>query len=172
MAFNAYLDKMVCGLHFDGSNGSITPIDIKGNTWVRSNQWALSTSEKKFGTASGWFSGDGGGPDFITMSTGLSNCIIGTNDFTTMGWVKVASNDGSGHQLFMIGSGQYSTQGLTLWINRDTPGCIRLQHLTSGSYDFNVATGNMNLGTTDWHYIGARRSGSSVEIWCDGTMVA
>jgi hypothetical protein len=169
MAFNEYIDKMVCGVHFDGSNGQTTLSDVVGNSWSGANQFSLSTGEKKFGTASGYFTGDGGGPDKLELQNNKSKFNIGWGDFTISMWVKIAADSG-GHQIFTVQSPNFQ---LDLWMNRDTHGCIRLQHINDhGVRDLDLATADMGYGPDAWHFIGVKRSGSSVEIWADGVLAA
>jgi len=47
-----YWDNVVSLLHFDGTDGSTLFTDEKGLTWTATGTAALSTTEKKFGTAS------------------------------------------------------------------------------------------------------------------------
>jgi hypothetical protein len=169
MAFNAYLDKMVCGLHFDGSNGSTTVTDIKGNTWTKGSQFALTTAEKKFGTASGNFSGGGGGPDAISTesASAASGFTIGSSDFTICGWIKFQSN--SGEQTILDVTNIAQTIFYDFMANGDT---LRFRNLYTGSYTINLSSGNLSLGTSNWHFVGVRRAGTALSIWCDGVSVA
>lgn len=68
-------------MHFDGANNSTIFTDVKGNTITRTNTPVISTTQSKFGGASGLFNLSTN--DYLTVN----NLSIGTNNFTIEFWV-------------------------------------------------------------------------------------
>lgn len=64
-------------LHFNGSNGSTTIIDVKGNAWACSGNAQLSTTAPLYGSASALFDGNN---DSI-YSTSAAGFAYGTGDY-------------------------------------------------------------------------------------------
>lgn len=72
--YAAFVTSLV---HFNGSNGSTTIIDVKGNTWACSGNAQLTTTSPLYGTASGLFDGNA---DFI-YSNSAAAFAYGTGDY-------------------------------------------------------------------------------------------
>lgn len=73
-------------LHFDGTNGSTTFTDEYGSTWIPTSV-TLSTSQFKYGSASGNFTGS---TNNILSPTSIGTSI-GSGDFTWEGWIYCTS---------------------------------------------------------------------------------
>ncbi len=75
-------------LHMDGSNGSTNFVDSAQSRSVTANGNAqISTSQYKFGGASGYFDGSG---DYLTVPDS-SDWTFGTGDFTIDLWVRFSA---------------------------------------------------------------------------------
>lgn len=77
-------------LHFDGANGSTTFTDNSPTpkTVTRNGDAQISTTQSKFGGASGYFDGTG---DYLISSS--SDFSFGSGDFTVEGWMYVINSD-------------------------------------------------------------------------------
>ncbi len=151
-------------LHFNGSDGSTTFTNdgTDSMTFSASANAQIDTAQSKFGGASGLFDGTG---DDIVGSAGLA---LGSGDFTIEGFVRLAANQ---------------TQ-TTLWSNRASGGAdtTLVVHIGSTTNRIEVHTdNNIIIGSGDhstdlvpgtWHHVTVCRSGSTLRLGIDGTIVA
>lgn len=168
MAGNPYWDKLVLGLHCDGTNGSTTFTEVKGKAVTAYGNAQISTAQYPAltgKTSSGYLDGTG---DYLT-SPASSEFNFGAGDFTVRARVRISSFSGVNHivnvwsptgvagdcaWLFYVAS---STQvGLHF---RDVDGT------TYHSQNFTVST----LSTNTWYHIEVTRSGSSFRCFINGT---
>lgn len=143
-------------LHMDGSNGSTTFTDSSSNalTVTASGNAQISTSQSKFGGASGLFDGTG---DYLSLSA-ASALGMGSGDFTIEYFVRFTASGTQVH-LDQRGSGTalyiYSV-GTTLYFADSTADRI---------------TGTSALTANTWQHIAVSKSGSSTKLFVDGTQV-
>lgn len=100
-------------LHFDGTNGSTTFTDSAGSlSWTRYGNAQISTVQSKFGSASGYFDGDG---DYITSGSSSSLKNILSSSFTISAWIYPTAIRTTGTRIFATGGGNVawnSTNGI------------------------------------------------------------
>lgn len=82
-------------LHFDGTHGSTSFPDVKGNTWTP-NACTVTTAESKFGGASGDFTANGARLEAANASW----FDYGSSDFTIECWAKKGSGASGDEHLF------------------------------------------------------------------------
>ena len=73
-------------MHFDGANNTTTFIDEKGKTVSRFGNPVISTTQSKFGGASGAFNLSTGN-DLITIADSNNDFQLGVDDFTIEVWI-------------------------------------------------------------------------------------
>ena len=108
-----------------------------------------------------YFDGTG---DYLTTSSNIHNGI-GTGDFTAEAWVYLDEAIGSNRGIFGSGSSDVADEFTLLLL---TNGSLYFDY--GGSQDY-VQTGAVFTANT-WHHIALTRSGTSFNIWLNGTSVA
>ena len=142
-------------LPMDGTNGSTTFTDSGPNaiavTAVGNAQ--VSTTQSKYGGASGAFDGTG---DYLSLS---SNSIfaIGTTDFTVEFWMYITSRKTYGYILYTQGGSD------ALFVSFDAAGNY-LRLTNSGTVYAVSPTLNLN----QWYHIAVVRSSGSSKVYVDG----
>lgn len=153
--------NVVSLLHLNGADGSTTITDvIPGKTWTASGSAQLDTAQSKFGGSS--------------LSTGIAfdrissadhaDWDFGTGDFTVEFWVRHSSI--AGFQT-SIARGYTATGDFLLQTGSGNGKWIVYM---SGSAVATESTGTINQD--QWYHIAVTRSGTTVNIWRDGTSVA
>ena len=156
-------------LHMNGTNGSTTFTDDGniGFSQTANGNVALTTSNKKFGTASADFDGSG---DFITVNIGASpnNFVHSSNDFTYEAWVYSTGSTGAAQVVFQAGT-------------HDAAGEILMKMYSSNTIntEFRTADGNSvealygtALSFNTWHHVAKVRDGNTLRLYLDGVQVA
>ena len=158
---DANFNKTVAVLHFDGTNNSTSPItdnSFISTNWIVSGDAKLSTSVKKFGTAS--LSLDGTG-DYVSPTASASNYAFGTNPFTIEMWIYATAVASRGIDIIYDGRAGAATGDYpTIYLNNG-----QIFYYASGS---NRITGN-TLSINTWYHIAVCRSGTSTRLFVDGT---
>lgn len=145
-------------LHFDGANGGTSFPDVKGTTWTPQGSVSTSTAQKKFGTASGNFTGSGNNPIQAANTTALQ---LGTALFTIEGWFSPNAPITSFGMCYQKGIN--SSGGITLGV---TPTTVTLR--CNGTTD-TIVTGLTISGFT--HIAWVRDASNVVSIYVNGTRV-
>lgn len=150
-------------LHMNGTNGSTTFTDSSGTpkTVTAAGGAQISTTQSKFGGASGSFDGTG---DYLT-ATG-AGLAVGSGNFTIEGW-------------FYFNSLQTGIR--TLWAHRSTNTTIGGALLThsSGALSLYIAQSSISwqvlgfstgltVSTATWHHIALVRDGNTIRTFLDG----
>lgn len=145
-------------LHADGADGATTTVDSSGfaHTVTRRAAATLSTAQKRFGTASMKFPGNGGGNGasvgafLVTTTAALA---LGTGDFTLEGWVYMTATPIYYSMLLdfrpAFGGGNYPT----LYIDSS----LALVHHRNGS---TIMQGGALALNTQVHWAMSRSSGT------------
>lgn len=173
MAGNPYWDKLVLGLHCDGTNGSTTFTDVKGNAVTPSGNAQISTAQYPAltgKTSSALMDGTG---DYLSIA-GSSSFNFGTGDFTIRCYFYLAGNssvDGGGNRnarLFCLTNATTSFD-LDVEISGDASNTgtgISFYSSANGAFSRTV-TVTKNV----WHEVEISRSGTSLRIFLDGTQL-
>lgn len=157
-----YYSNVITLLHANGNDGSNILADTTNKHAYTSSGATLSTSQKKYGTASIYFSGTGK-PYFETPFS--NDFYFGTNDFTIEFYIKTSYTTANANGWCVLGSksttlvssswGVYCgvTGKILLWCN-----AAANQKLTSKA----TITDNV------WHHIAFIRRGATVFLFIDG----
>jgi hypothetical protein len=152
-------------LYFAGANGSTTFTDeVSGTTWARTGTAAISTAQAKFGTSSGLFPAGTIDSSGITASAGTKWSFPG--DFTVEAFIYPITGAPSNQACCIFQAGNSSTNntgGLSFALQN-------YQLRVSAAFVANYIQGAITLSQNTWHYVGVKRSGTTLSTWVDGTM--
>lgn len=150
-------------LHMDGSNGSTTFTDNSSNALsvTALNGAAISTTQSKFGGASGTFDGT---DNYLTVAT---NTLLSLpDDFTIEFWFYANASTAGG--VFANGASGFSGTAANIVYDHSTAtDRICLFHYPSNSSARLCQTGVLSLST--WYHVAFVRSGTTVTAYLDGT---
>jgi hypothetical protein len=153
-------------LHMDGANASTNFVDSGPNALaVTATSSTISTTQSKYGGASGSFNGTS---SYLQMGTpNDSRFLFGTGDFTIEFWMYVSAFSGSNIQTPINNYGSTAT-GWNIQIN-----CVNTNNVRFSYGDTSIAlTASNTLVAAQWHHIAVTRSGTSATIWINGTASA
>ena len=163
-----YWANVVALLHLDGTNGSTTITDVKGNTCTAVNGAAISTAESRFGGASLLLDGIN---DHIAIDDPGSAFDLGSSNFTFDWWFRSPNVAGGSNRPMWswrhTGAVNNTQIAATLRAN-----AIRLTISFDGINDVTFAafgTASMSLTNDTWHFARVTRSGSTFRLFVDGT---
>jgi hypothetical protein len=139
-------------LHFDGTNGSTTFTDQKGNSWSAMGNAQISTTDPKWGV--GCLVTDGTG-DSISATAAAFDLI--SSDFTMEFWLRPAAVSGLRYCFDLFTS---STTGLAFYLNGTGLELIR------GSTPMITVAGVFSAGV--YQHVAITRSGNSWRVFVDG----
>lgn len=151
-----YFSSVSMLLHMNGANNSTTFTDNSiSNLAITANGDAkISTTQSKFGGASGAFDGNG---DYLTLSPG-NRFAFDTGSFTIEMWVRLSGISGNFYFIDARNSGQttnwallYNNNGTIEWYN--------------GTTSVN-RTWSPSLNT--WYHLALVRNGSTCQFYVDG----
>jgi hypothetical protein len=166
-------------LHFDGSEGSYTFRDELQNTWTPCRYLTpttyttgsgayITTTQKKFGTGSGYFSGSAIG-DWIQTDTDFN---FGSQDYTIESWIR-PNFDGISIGWYSRGLYGYDVDDSNHWGCYITGSMVDNQRFgyqekVSGSYVINRLGYIMPLQENVWQHIATVRSNGIIDMYLDG----
>lgn len=143
-------------LHCDGANASQSLQDLSRSnhsiTCIATAQ--LSTSEKKFGTASLLLDGNS---DYLTIADS-SDWDFGTGDFTIEGWFNLVNLSS---RQWIVGPGPTSW-GLSI----ESSTSIGIWRSDSGVLHQFITVSEMSADT--WYHIAVSRNGNNLRLFLDG----
>lgn len=149
-------------LHFDGANNSTTFTDSVGGTWIASGDAKISTTQSKYGGASGYFDGTG---DFIT---GPSGVYPTGNEWCIEGWVRFDDQSTGYRPVFSSDTISFVLGRSWNVINR-----IGLSLSSNGStYDIQAqsADGSTAIADNTWYHLALVFTGSAYKVYLNGTL--
>lgn len=148
-------------LHFNGSNGSTTFIDSSSNnlTVTAVGNAQISTTQSKFGGASGAFDGNG---DSLTAPAS-SLFAFGTGDFTIEAWLYSLDTGSSERGIFDTRTTQFGA-GVML---RENPNGFMV--FINGVIGISTSTGRI---PNTWQHVAAVRKGTTLTLYVDGVSSA
>jgi hypothetical protein len=145
-------------LHFDGSNGSTTFKDSSNNnlTMTAAGNAQISTTQSKFGGASGYFDGNG---DSVTASAN-NLFAFGTGDFTIEVWLySLDSGSTTQRGFFDTRTTQF---GAGIMLRENGNGFLAF---VSGATAISTSTGR---SSSTWQHIAVVRKGSALTLYING----
>lgn len=150
-------------LHLDGSNGSTTITDSStlAANWTANGNAALSTSVKKFGTASVALDGN---RDYLTPTASTTNFTFGTGAFTIECQFYCTSLAVANVVFDWRPS---NTEGFYPNVVVNSDGTI--QWYINSSARISSSSGAVTTNT--WYHIAVSRSGTSTRLFLNGTQV-
>ena len=155
-------------LKFDGSNSQTTTIDSASSphTITLTNS-TLSTSLPKFGTAALSLNGTTG---YASVASSGNEWEF-TGDFSVSCWVKTTSTRPYDTIMSTFPASGGTNRGWILLTNHGSTNQIAIYtHNESGSFVLQGNRAGFNDG--NWHHVAAFRVGSTISLYCDGTLVA
>lgn len=152
-------------LHCDGANGGTTFTDssASAHTMTVLGGAQTSTTQVKFGTASGYFAS---ASSSYIAAAGSSDFVFGNSDFTVDFWLYSLQAAFA----LVIKDGRSDTWGHTTWEFRLNNTANKLTFFASSGaamYEVSlISTTSVNNG--NWHHVAAVRSGNTWNLYIDG----
>lgn len=153
-------------LHMDGTNGSTTITDSSNTpkTVTANGNAAISTAQKKFGTGSVYFDGDG---DYL--SWGIDDDVqFGSGDFTIDGWVNPTDFTVT-RGIYFYGNDGNSNAGINMILFNDSGANKLYCFAGTGSAATSVSGGNLTANA--WTHVAFVRNSNTLTAYVDGTAV-
>lgn len=154
---DAYFSSVSSLLHFDGSDGSTTFTDVKGNAWTATGNAQLDTAQSKWGGASCLF--DGAGDIVTSSSTAIINLSI---DFTVEYWVRQATAGVTAMSHFHFSYSGGDNNGLSIW-RRPSDGVLMADNGVTGT-----TAGTIAISLNTWTHIAVVRDSGTIRGYVNG----
>jgi len=152
-----YFSNVILLMHMDGTNGGTTFTDVKGHT-VTPTSCTTSTTQFKYGTASGVFNG---ASSKLVITTTSGEFDFGTGDFTVECFVRFF-NPANGSVIFGGTSSSSQAGNLSLYVIADNT----LRIIGGGNIVDFVGT---SFSASTWYHIAICRSGTNMRAFVNGT---
>lgn len=160
-------------IHADGTDGSttITNSAAPGNPVFAEGNAQIDTAQSKFGGSSIYFDGSG---DYIQLSDHpYWDCSA--IDYTMECWVRLTGTQFSTASMLFdqieVGSNPTSSYGLYLGgPNTTSRNAIGFMYYYGSTLGYFEATG-LTIPFDTWHHVAASKSGSTVRLFLNGTLV-
>ena len=150
-------------LLFDGANNSTTFTDSKnGATITATGSPVISTAQSKFGGASLYLDGS----SYLTIPNVSGNHTF-AGDFTIEFWMYSAMS--SGFWIGMVSTSGSNSTGRFNILNRGSEDKLYVEY-NDGSNNTATSTSGV-VNDSAWHHVAITRSGSTFQIWRDGSSV-
>lgn len=152
-------------LHMDGSNDSTTFTDSSSNVFTLTTYGnaKISTAQKKFGSASGVFDGNG---DYLTTSSNAA-FNFGTGDFTVETWVRLNATDGYNTFASYLNAGGTVTGTNMGWVLEYYTGLGFRFFFYSGATPY-IASNSASPSVNTWYHLAAVRNSGTMTLYVDG----
>lgn len=156
-----YFSSVALLLHMNGVNNATTFTDSSLNnfTLTPSAGYVISTTQTKFGSASGYFPGNSN----TALALPTSSALTLNGDFTIEFWLYMASPS---QNTVVLGS-NYSPGGINNQIQ------INLGGSSIGIYNgsWNQSTAVVTISANTWHHFALSRIGSTLRFYYDGNQL-
>lgn len=163
-----HLGSVVLLLGFEGADGATATSDespAARGAATFFNQAQLDTAQKKFGSSSLLLDGT---DDRITFPDHADWTFGSSTDFTIEAWVRF--NNTTGFQA--VCSHWTATGPDQSWVfDKNSSHELRFAYSTDGSSTVEVK-GTWGPSTGTWYHVAADKSGGTLRIYADGTMIA
>lgn len=155
-----YFSSVAALLPMNGTAGSTTFTDVKGNIWTPAGGAQISTEHSFFGSGVGAFDGD------ARITTPHSDALaLATGDFAIEFLVRFTSGGACILVNKALATGLYPYQ---IWV--DGAGAFGFRGFgAGGDLDYSISGGTMALLTD--YFISARRSGSTFTLHVNDTLI-
>lgn len=160
MSGDPYFGNVSLLLHMDGSNGGTTFTDVIGNTVTPSGNAQISTTQSKFGGASGFFDGNG---DFLTINN-TSGLDLGTGDFTVEFWLYKASLATTTSVILAFSTASWN---MTLYWRFNQKFAVFHSLVLTGPFIESSLTPALNT----WYHYACVRNNGTFTLYIDGNSV-
>lgn len=159
---NPLWSNVVLALHGDGTNGSTSIVDEKGNTITRIGTPTITTAQSQFGGASIDFSNGG-----ITVGGDVHNTAFdfGIGDFCVRGWLRSTSDTEMVFYDSRQNAGDYG--GIVIYIA--TVGAIKVLTVYCGTLVLGRETIQFPLNV--WNHVEVNVTGNKIYTFRNGVQV-
>lgn len=158
-----WADKTVLLMHMNGTNGSTTFTDVKGNSVTALGNAQVTTAQSKFGGASALFDGTG---DYLSIPHS-STFDFGSEDFTLEAWYYPQSVATGFDTILVKRASNSNFSPFFLYRENAT---LRFDVSTNGSSWISIVGGTLAANT--WYHIAAIRHTTSLKLYLNGALVA
>lgn len=175
MAGNLFWDKMVLGLHCDGTNGSTTFTDVKGKTVTANGNAQISTAQYPSltgKTSSALFDGNG---DYLTVpdSAGWN---FGSGEFTLRARIYItgyAANNGGQYQSTILSQDLSTSRCFSMGISGTSSSFTSLTFIgfSDNSTGYTLVSSAFTFSLNTWYLVEACRIGNFVYLFVDGALL-
>lgn len=150
-------------LPMNGANGSTTFTDSSSNALAvtASGSAAISTTQSKFGGASGSFTGSN---SYLQLGNATA-FNLSSSDFTVEAWIYPTTTSGD-RVIVAKNEGSYTT-GYEWWLGVMNNNTLQFTYVNA-SATFYSAQSTTTIAANTWTHVAAVRSGSTVTIYING----
>lgn len=150
-------------MHMDGSNGSTTFTDSSSSarTLTATGGASISTTQSKFGGASGYFDGDGDG---VTMADS-DDFAFGSGNFTIEAWVYPLNGTPANTIFSQRAFGTETQLAIALYVSSGSTYLV----VSSDGGEWEIdAGGSVSVPDNQWSHIAMVRNGSQWRVYVNG----
>ena len=158
-----YFDQVKLLLHFDGTNGSTTFTDVKGHTFTAYGNAQISTTQSKFGGASGYFDGTG---DFLTTPQS-TDFDFGSGDFTVETWAYFTGWNSSQSNILVC---KWANPYSWCFVYQSTSHTLEFWIYVGGAGVWTI-TASTTLSLNTEYHLAVARQGSSWRFFVNGNLI-
>lgn len=149
-------------LHMDGTDGSTSFLDVKGNVWTPSGNAKLSTTSPLYGISSGLFDGAG---DYVSTPDAPWNNIA-TGDFT----IEIAFNGPLTQDCALVSKRTSGTSGWVIEVR--STGAVWFRANIAGAWaEPRVGSASGIVPANTRVRIAVQRRVDTWQLFCEGTLV-
>lgn len=164
---DTHRNSVVLNMRMNGVNGSTTFVEDTGKVVTAYGNAQLSTSVKKYGTASAYFDGAG---DYLTLPM-RDAFNFGSGDFTIEAWVWVTTVATAYQEIFTINDTSTSTNAGVFCMLAGSE--LRFNMSLNGtSYVGGVNSSGAGLTANAWHHVAWVRQSGTLFMFANGVKVA